>query len=242
VKAVILAAGQGTRLRDIAPSKPLASVLGIPLIERVIGAAADGGVREFVVVTGFRAEPLEAFLASLGPRRGLQVACVRNERWEDANGLSVVAAEPHLAEPFLLLMADHLFDPDVVGALAADAAGRQGLTLAVDRRLDNPLVDLDDVTRVETGAGGAIVRIGKHIAPYDCFDTGLFVADRSLTEAIRAEVAAGGAASLSAGVQRLAREGRARTFDIGDRFWLDVDDAVAFGRAENEEKRLARLP
>jgi 1L-myo-inositol 1-phosphate cytidylyltransferase len=242
VKAVVLAAGQGTRLRDIAPSKPLAPVLGVALIERVIEAAAAGGAREFVVVTGSRAEPLEAFLAGLGPRRGLTVETVRNERWTEANGLSVVAAEGRLDGPFLLLMSDHLFDPGIVEALAATAAGREGLTLAVDRRLDNPLVDLDDVTRVETGPDGAIRRIGKQIEPYDAFDTGVFWADASLPAAIRAEIAAGGAASLSAGVQRLADEGRARAFDIGARFWLDVDDAVAFGHAENEEKRLARLP
>ncbi len=70
VKAVILAAGQGTRLRSIAASKPLAPVLGVPLIERVIDAAARGRRRRASWWSpGYEAEPLEAFLAELAVRR-----------------------------------------------------------------------------------------------------------------------------------------------------------------------------
>lgn len=232
MKAVILAAGQGTRLRSIAASKPLAPVAGAPLIERVIDAAAAAGVDGFVVVTGYEAGPLEAFLAELAPRRGVAIEIARNDRWRESNGLSVTAARPLLDGPFVILMSDHLFDPAILRGLMAHAEGRDDLILAVDRHLDNPLVDMDDVTRVETGAAGAIVRIGKHLEPYDAFDTGVFVAPLALAEAIAADVEAGGAGSLSAGVQRLAAAGRASTWDIEGRFWLDVDDAKAFEQAE----------
>jgi choline kinase len=154
---------------------------------------------------------------------------------EDFKALISPAAAPHLDGPFLLLMSDHLFDPGIARGLMAHSQGRAGLTLAVDRRLANPLVDMDDVTRVETDPGGAIRRIGKGITPFDAFDTGIFVAPLSLVDAIRSDVAASGTGSLSAGVQGLAAAGQAFTYDIGDRFWLDVDDAVAFGHAEREE-------
>ena len=52
-------------------------------------------------------------------------------------------------------------------------------------------------------------------------------------------MAAGGTGSLSAGVQRLAARGLARTFDVGARFWLDIDDAVAFGHLVREEALVA---
>lgn len=234
MKCVILAAGQGTRLRSIAPSKPLASLLGIPLVERVIEAALAGGATSFVVVTGYEAEPLETFLSELAARRAIRIDCVRNNAWTRANGLSLVAAEAMLDDHVLLLMSDHLFDPAIVADLIAASAGRPGLTLAVDRRLDNPLVDLDDVTRVETGPGGAIVRIGKLIERYDAFDTGIFIAPRALAQAVRDDVDRGGQGSLSEGVGGLIAKGLATTHDIGDRFWLDVDDAVAFGQAERQ--------
>ncbi len=89
------------------------------------------------------------------------------------------------------------------------------------------------------GPDGAIRRIGKHLDPYDAFDTGVFLADARLPAAILEDVAAGGPGSLSAGVQRLAERGLAKTYDVGARFWIDIDDAVAFGHAEREQGRLA---
>lgn len=240
MKAVILAAGQGTRLRSIAPSKPLASLLEVPLIERVIDAAVSGGVDSFVVVTGYEAAPLTAFLQTLGARKRLPVKCVHNPDWRRANGLSLAAAESYMDDPSVLLMADHLFDPSIVSDLIAFSEGRPGLALAVDRRLNNPLVDLDDVTRVATAPDGAILQIGKLIETYDAFDTGIFVAPRALAEAVREDVAQGGDGSLSAGVRVLAGRGLATTYDVGARYWLDVDDAAAFGQAEETQTRIAQ--
>ncbi|HYW16504.1 MAG TPA: NTP transferase domain-containing protein [Allosphingosinicella sp.] len=232
MKCLIIAAGQGTRLRSIAPSKPLAEVAGLPLIEHVVTAAAAGGATGFVVVTGYSPEPLEAFLGALAERSGLSIEIVRNDDWELPNGISVLAAAPRLGSEFILLMSDHLFDPEILRDMIA--AGREGaaLTLAVDHSVDNPLLDLDDATKVELGEEGRIRRIGKILPTYDAIDTGIFIATPDLLEALRASLAAGGTGSLSEGVQALAASGRAFTRDIGGRWWLDVDDEAAFAKAE----------
>ena len=232
MKALIVAAGQGTRLRSVARSKPLALIRGVPLIERVIEAAHEAGINEFVVVTGYEGARLEAFLKRLASRTGISITAVRNLAWKRSNGLSVLAADPLLDDRFVLLMADHLFDPAVLADLIAQPCLPDHVILAIDRRLDNPLVDLEDVTRVHTDSSGNIDCIGKLIPEYNAFDTGLFLAGRALIEALQADVNAGGAGSISAGMTHLASQGRARTFDIGDRFWLDVDDATAHGQAE----------
>jgi 1L-myo-inositol 1-phosphate cytidylyltransferase len=231
VQGLIVAAGQGTRLRDIAPSKPLAKVRGRPLIEHVIFSAHAGGVDEFVVVTGYEGGRVEAFLRRLSMRTNIPIRTVFNADWRLANGHSVLAAAPCLDDTFVLMMSDHLFDSDLLGDLLANPAPLGGVVLAVDRRLDNPLVDLEDVTRVATDAAGAITDIGKLIPRYDAFDTGVFLASKALVEAIAADIAAGGAGGISGGMSRLASAGLATTFDIGERFWLDVDDAVAFEHA-----------
>ncbi|HEX8125036.1 MAG TPA: NTP transferase domain-containing protein [Allosphingosinicella sp.] len=232
MKCLIIAAGQGTRLRSVAPSKPLASVAGKPLIEHVVTAAAAGGATEFVVVTGYEPEPLEAFLCSLAERSGLPIEIVRNPEWALPNGVSVLAAAPVLACEFILLMSDHLFDPailsDMIGADRKEAA----LTLGADHAVGNPLLDLDDATKIELGEGGRIRRIGKTLARFDAVDTGIFIATPELFEALRASRATGGTGSLSEGVQALADSGRAFTHDIGGRWWLDVDDETAFAKAE----------
>ncbi|VVS98785.1 conserved hypothetical protein [Sphingomonas sp. EC-HK361] len=226
MQALIVAAGYGSRLRSVSPSKPLTDVAGTPLIARVINAARAGGATGFVVVTGHEGARLEAFLHAFDPA----IRCVATPDWSLANGHSVLTGADAIgSDPHLLMMADHLFDPAIVAA--AIAAPDAPLTLAIDRRLDNPLVDMDDVTRVRTRAG-AIVAIGKHLPDYDAFDCGVFKVDGRFHDALRASIAAGGPGSISAGVEALASLGGARTVDIGDAWWLDVDDPRALAQAE----------
>ena len=239
MQGLIVAAGQGVRLRGVAASKPLALVRGKPLIEHVIEAASAGGVDSFVVVTGYRAGPLTDFLRDLAGRRGLAIETVHNARWTLANGHSVLAAASALAGRFVLMMADHLFDPDLLARLLAVGAPEGGVTLAVDRRLDNPLVDLSDVTRVQTDGAGEILAIGKDLEPYDAFDTGVFLAGAPLVEAIGQDAASGGEGSITAGMRRLAIRGLARAHDIGEAFWLDVDDETAHDHAQAAIRRAA---
>ncbi|HST37165.1 MAG TPA: NTP transferase domain-containing protein [Allosphingosinicella sp.] len=220
MRALIIAAGHGSRLRDVSPSKPLTPVAGVPLIERVIRAAAAGGVSAFTVVTGHEAARVEAFLATL---TDFPIETVRVADWDLPNGHSVAAGAAAIEGDYLLMMADHLFDPAIVRALIDAPAAP--LLLAIDRDLASPWLDMDDATKVET-QDGAIVRIGKAIDRFDAIDTGLFRASPALAEAL------GGGGSLSEGVQRLASGGRARTLDATGLFWFDVDDPAALAKAE----------
>ena len=230
MQCLIIAAGQGTRLRSRAASKPLAPIAGRPLIDHVVSLAGAGGATRFLIVTGYAAEPLEAHLAALAERGGLPIETIRNEQWERPNGVSILAAAPRLDEEFILLMSDHLFDPAILSSLLARRRDEAALTLAADFRTDNPLTDLDDATRLRVGEDGRIAAIGKGLEPFNAVDTGIFLASRRLVSAIEESAAASG--SLSAGVAALAAEGTAHAFDIGARWWIDVDDEAAFARAE----------
>jgi choline kinase len=230
MNCMIIAAGHGSRLRDISPSKPLTPVAGVALIEHVVRAAAAGGATAFTVVTGHEAERLEAFLADLSDRLGLAISTVRIADWDRPNGHSVLAGAAAIAGDYLLTMSDHLFDPDIVRLLLA--APPAPLILAVDRDLASALLDMDDATKVALGPDGEILAIGKSLERFDAIDTGLFRATPALADAIRAAVADGGAGSLSEGVQRLADRGEAMTVEIEGARWLDVDDPAALAKAE----------
>jgi choline kinase len=230
MNCLIIAAGHGSRLRDISPSKPLTPVAGVPLIEHVARAAAAGGATAFTIVTGHEAERLETFLTGLSERLGLPITTVRIADWDRPNGHSVLAGAASMTGDYLLTMSDHLFDPAIIRLLLAAPAA--ALTLAVDRDLANPLLDMDDATKVALGPDGAILAIGKNLERFDAIDTGLFRATPALAEAIKAAVADGGAGSLSEGVQRLAERGDALTVEIKGARWLDVDDPIALAKAE----------
>ena len=232
--ALIIAAGYGSRLRSLAQSKPLVEIAGVPLIELGIRQAARAGAGKVVVVTGHEAERLEAFLADLAARSGIAIEPVRVGDWSVPNGHSVMAGAARIAGDYLLLMADHIFELGILRRLAGQGDAARGVTLAIDRRLDNPLVDPDDATWVETRPDGFIRAIGKGIAHYDAVDCGAFLATPELAEAIAEAIRGGAAGSLSQGMQRLADMGRAATMDIGPAWWLDVDEPRFHAIAEQQ--------
>ncbi len=230
--ALIIAAGYGSRLADLSPSKPLTPVVGVPLIEIGVRQAMHAGVTRVVVVTGHKAEMVEAFLADLSLRTGIEIVPVRLSDWSTPNGFSVMAGATRCEGNYLLMMADHMFEADILARLLAEDRADRGVTLAVDRRVDSPLVDPDDATWVKMDDAGRITAIGKHITSYDAVDCGAFLATPELALAIRDAIADGKSGSLSDGMQRLADAGRAATMDIEDAWWMDVDDPRAHNLAE----------
>lgn len=235
--ALIIAAGFGSRLRDVSDSKPLTPIAGIPLLELGARQAKAAGAARVVVVTGHEAERIESALPALAARVGIPVVAQRVEDWSKPNGWSVMAGADVIDGNYLLMMSDHIFSAPILRELAKQAAADRGVTLAVDYRCDNPLVDPDDATWVKLDQHGFIQAIGKTIPEYDAVDCGAFLATPELAEAIRAAIAEGKAGSLSDGMQRLADAGRAATMDIGTAWWLDVDDPRAHELAEAQAPR-----
>lgn len=107
MKAMILAAGFGERLRPLTETtpKPLLEVGGKPLIQYHIERLAQAGVREIVVNTSWLGEKIEAFLGD-GARFGVRITWSReNEPLETGGGIR--RALPLLgSEPFLVINGD----------------------------------------------------------------------------------------------------------------------------------------
>lgn len=231
MKCLIVAAGQGARLREKGESKPLIRIGGIPLIERVIGRARKAGIEDFYIVSGYRGDDLRMELDAFAAREGIRITHVVNENWDRANGVSVLKAKLYLSGPFVLTMCDHLADPEILRSLISLAYEPDTVTLAVDYNIDNPLNDLEDVTRVKC-ADGRIEHVGKVIRDFNAIDTGIFLCTPVMFDALEASQAAGDD-SISGAMNVLARWNKARAFDIGDRVWVDVDDPAAFKKAED---------
>ncbi len=232
MKCLIIAAGKGIRLRQKGDSKPLIPILGLPLIERVIRTAMEAGADDFFVVTGYQEELIRSFLVSLTDWLGCSITPIFNEDWGKGNGLSVLKAKEYLQEPFLLLMADHLFDPSIARELMALTLSDGEIVLGVNGDTRNSSVNMEDVTRVKT-RDGKILDIGKGLTDFDGFDTGIFLCTTGIFNALERSAKKDGDTTLSRAIRILAAEGKAKTFEISGRFWFDVDDPAAFRRAEN---------
>jgi len=233
MKCLIIAAGKGSRLWLKGQSKPLIPILGVALIERVIRSAMKAEIDDFYVVSGYQGDRVRNFLDDLARRCRVEITHIINDAWEEDNGLSVLKAWEHLNGPFLLLMGDHLFDPAILHDLARKPLGEGEVTLAVDTDTVNPLIDMDDVTRVKS-ENGKVLDIGKRLRAFNGFDTGMFLCTPGLFEAIERTGARHGDNSLTGGVRCLAAEGKVNVFDVRGRFWLDVDDPKDLERAERK--------
>jgi len=232
MKCLIIIAGKGSRLKSLSDSKPLATLLDVPLVERVIRSALEAGVDGFYAVVGYRGDQVRAFLAELADKIDVPVTVIENDDWEKANGLSVLKAKKFLNEPFFLLMGDHLFDSGIARKMIDFPLAENEIVLAVDQNLKNPMVDLEDVTRV-MAEEGLIQDIGKGIEEYNCFDTGIFLCNPALFSALERSSLDFGDDSLSGGVRVMAREGRARTMPVDGMFWIDIDDPERHRQAES---------
>lgn len=156
MRALILAAGRGSRMLDLTADRPkgLVELGGRPLLERQIAALRAGGVTEIAIATGYRAEQLAPYADRT----------FHNERWAETNMVRSLAGAAEWLEraPCLVSYADIVVTPPTVAALAACPAD---IAISYDprwhdlwaRRFADPL---DDAETFHRAGDGRLVSIG----------------------------------------------------------------------------------
>lgn len=162
MKAVILAAGQGTRLEPITRSVPkcMAEVAGISLIDRLLDELVAAGVTEAIVVTGYKNDVLmEHLRRSDNPlaRSAVEVFNPRFASWGNFYSL-LVAEEAVGGGAFIKVDSDVLLD-DRLLARVLEAPGP--MCLAIDCRDDLG----DEEMKVVVDDGGRMLELSKRVDP-----------------------------------------------------------------------------
>lgn len=113
MKAVILAAGKGTRMKELthAIPKPMLQVEGRPILEHIVTGIRAAGVKEIFIVTGYRAETIESYFGD-GSKWGAQISYGRQKVQNGTGKAPEVAREFVGVSPFLLTYGDILVKPD----------------------------------------------------------------------------------------------------------------------------------
>ncbi len=114
MKALILAAGRGTRLAPLTDDcpKPMLPIAGVPMVERIMaGIAQAAGVTEFVLVTGYRADVVQGHFGD-GTSRGWRVEYVHQEVPLGVGAAVQCAHGPLQDAPFLMTYGDIMLDPE----------------------------------------------------------------------------------------------------------------------------------
>jgi L-glutamine-phosphate cytidylyltransferase len=226
MKAIILSAGQGSRLGQLTHDRPkcLIDFGGRTLLDRQLDTLAANGVDEAVVVTGFRDDQVEAALARRagGPR----VRTLYNPFYKVADNLgSLFIARDELAGDCLVWNGDTL----VADALMARVVGnrRAGICVTIDRK---PGYDEDDMKVVVDGEG-RLHAIGKRLpmANVNAESIGLLAFRSGGAEAFRTAIE--GAMRSPEGttiwylrvIHQIAQKADVWTLDISGEEWGEVD-------------------
>src|ERR1700761_7128040 len=102
-KAVLLAAGKGTRMRELTQElpKPMIEVRGKPILLHIVEGLRDAGVTDFLIVVGWRAEVVQSFFGN-GSKFGVRVS-YETQVVQDGTGKVVELARDFCSgDPFIL--------------------------------------------------------------------------------------------------------------------------------------------
>ena len=232
MKGVIVAAGQGSRLRPLTNDcpKPLLKVRGRPLIDYTIEAFASAGIKELAVVIKRKGGKLHCYLRDRW-NHGSDVTCLPNHLHARGNATSVLAARAFIGEePFLLAMADHLIAPQIPAALLSHPVDAHAL--CVDRAAQSGPALLD-ATKVWLDWQGHVLCIGKRLQRWKAVDCGVFLFQPRVFRHIQDILdLATGRCSITRLVRHLVACGDpVHTVDVSGAFWMDVDTPEDLRRA-----------
>ncbi|MEY2500513.1 MAG: UDP-N-acetylglucosamine diphosphorylase / glucose-phosphate thymidylyltransferase [Verrucomicrobiota bacterium] len=111
-KAVLLAAGRGTRMRDLTQDlpKPMLEVRGKPVLQHIVEGLRDNGIADLLIVVGWRADAVKNFFGD-GSKFGVQIK-YETQTVQDGTGRVVALAQKFVGDdPFLLSYGDILIRP-----------------------------------------------------------------------------------------------------------------------------------
>ena len=248
MKAVILAAGKGTRMKELTNEipKPMLRVHGKSILEHILGGLLSAGIREVFIVTGYRAEVVETHFGD-GSKWGARIAYGR-QLVQDGTGKAPELAKEFVgADNFLLTYGDILVKPEtyaqmvkrfgegsfggVVTVTGSQDVTQGGLNFFDERFCLTKLVEKPGKEQIEQLRGEGWLKPGA-IAWYNAgiyiFRPAVFEFTAKLQKSPRGEY------ELTDAVNALVAAGHAMAgMEIPGR-WVDVRDPGVLAELEKE--------
>jgi len=173
-QAVILAAGEGQRLRPFTVTKPKAmlSIAGRPILSYVVESLAQNGIRNIVLVVGYRKEQVLDYLGS-GEQFGVDITYITQER-QLGTAHALAQAKAVVEDEFLVLPGDNLIQAETIADFVA-----MGPEAVLVKRVDNParygVVTLDnglveDIAEKPEEAASNLINTGIYAFSKNIFD------------------------------------------------------------------------
>ena len=207
-QAVILAAGEGQRLRPFTVTKPkvMLSIAGKPILSYVVESLAQNGIRNIVLVVGYGKEQVFDYMGS-GEQFGVNITYVTQER-QLGTAHALAQAKAATENEFLVLPGDNLIEANTI---AQFVAMRPEAVLV--KRVDNPT--RYGVVTIDNGVVKDIVEKPKE-AKSNIINTGIYAFTREIFNFIEPEL------DIPDVLNNMIAQGKPITAQETDGTWLDV--------------------
>ncbi len=225
MQLIIIAAGEGSRLRTITggENKTLLKLNGKTIIEQIIENASAVNIKDFVIITGYQHEAIEASIKSLNLNIGIKF--VYNPDWKKANGISVLLGKPHIieGEPFMISMSDHIYGADLFATVYNASLDGFEAMVGLDFKIDQ-VYDIDDAMKVTIDKNNLkqLTAMSKELSNFDAIDCGIFKCNFGFFNVLE-QFKINESFSLADGCNYLISIGTMGGIDIKDSFWMDID-------------------
>jgi len=226
VKAVIIAAGMGSRLNSQEP-KTLLPFGNKTILATILNNISSAGIKNFVIVLGFKSTKIVEYLDTHN-NFGLNISYVENKEWKKENGISVLATKDAINnENFLLSMSDHIVSVSALKKVTSHK-GKKNILL-VDPNIDS-VFDIDDATKVQV-KGNSILNIAKELTKFNGIDCGIFKLNSQFFISM-AEQLKKGNESISATIKGLINKNNMEAVFISENeYWIDIDTPESYNYA-----------
>ena len=165
MKALILAAGRGKRLKPITHRIPktLIKIEDKPILGHILSSIKSCGIKDVVIVTGYRHKLIKKYVGD-GSKWGLNVSYCHNKEYKNTENIYSVklAANELLGDDFVLINADDLFSPVILKRLVETEGD---VVLAVD---GEGTLGSEEM-KVSVDENGKVVAVSKNLDPTESF-------------------------------------------------------------------------
>jgi UDP-N-acetylglucosamine diphosphorylase / glucose-1-phosphate thymidylyltransferase / UDP-N-acetylgalactosamine diphosphorylase / glucosamine-1-phosphate N-acetyltransferase / galactosamine-1-phosphate N-acetyltransferase len=236
-KAVILAAGRGTRMRELTQElpKPMVEVCGKPILRYIVEGLRDAGIGKILAVVGYRKEAVQDYFQD-GTALGIQITYTEQVA-QDGTGKAVELAKAFCgSDPFILSYGDILVDPSCYIPLTQPGDAELMLTVRYT----------DDVSKggaVYVNNAFEVVDLWEKQPPGQAntcwYNAGIYTFKSTIFSYLaRLQKSPRGEYELTDAIRAIAQDGkRAKAVEIKG-YWADVRDPETL--AEVNEKWRAR--
>ena len=233
MKLIIIAAGQGSRLRSITEGIPksLSFVHGRTIIDTLLQNCKVNDIKDIVLVIGYNGSMIKDYL--VGKWSELNIQFVENEQWNLENGLSVLKAKKMIpqGEDFMISMSDHLYFSGLLKKVRESSLSNHFVNVGVDLKVDN-IFDIDDGMKLDICLESfSINAMSKTLKSYNAIDVGVFKCNYNFFDYLELAHKTK-ECSLSNACGELIIEKKLGGLDIGKSYWLDIDTPEALKHAK----------